>query len=196
MKLEFSDTEVLQLIRAGNKSAFNLLYNSYVELLYNYGCRFSPDKELVKDSIQDVFVELWRRKDRLPEIGSFRAYLIKSARYTIQRKIRKSLADHLKTKAMDGFQIELSSEAQIVLTETVEELNDRLRRSVNLLPSQQREVIFHIFYHRLSFDEAASVMSLSKKSVYNLMHLGLEKLRAAMKGSPALIGMIVANTLF
>lgn len=175
----------------GNRNAFNLVYNNYVDLLYNYGCRFSHDKEMVKDSIQDIFIALWDRRANLPDIESLKAYLLKSIRYTLQRKIRRNLSDALKSKEIEWFQIELSSEARIVMAETVAEVSKRLKQNVNLLPAQQREVIFHIFYHRLSYEETASVMALSKKSIYNLLYIGLEKLRTTMKAAQVIGGVLI-----
>jgi len=188
---DISDTEVLQLIRMGNRNAFNLVYNNYAGMLYNYGCRLSPDREMVKDSIQDVFIALWNRRDRLPEISSLKAYLLKSIRYTLQRKIRRDLSYSQRPDDVEWFQIELSSEARIVDDETAAEISERLRKCVNMLPTQQREVIFHIFYHKMNYEETASVMALSRKSIYNLLHLGLQKLRMAMKNAPAICAFLI-----
>ena len=48
----------------GDDDAYAWLYSRYVQQLYQYGCRFTTDTEMVKDCVQDVFVNVYRQKDR------------------------------------------------------------------------------------------------------------------------------------
>jgi RNA polymerase sigma factor (sigma-70 family) len=141
----------------------------------------SRDKELVEDTIQDIFVELWNKKERLPEIKSFKAYLLRCVRYKLLRRLRKGILTSRRIEILEEFNIELPVEHMMIINEAAKETIGRLRQNVNLLPYKQREVIFHIFYHDLGFDEVASVMDLSKKTVYNLLHCALKSLRLNIK---------------
>jgi len=49
-------------MKAGNKAALEQMYLEYSNKLYNYGAKFALDKELIKDSIQELFVLLWERR--------------------------------------------------------------------------------------------------------------------------------------
>ena len=53
-----------QLFLKGDDDAYAWLYSRYVQQLYQYGCRFTTDTEMVKDCVQDVFVNVYRQKDR------------------------------------------------------------------------------------------------------------------------------------
>ena len=52
----------------GNSSAFSILYDSYVNILFNYGCKLTNDKELLKDCIHDVFVKIYMKRTELDSI--------------------------------------------------------------------------------------------------------------------------------
>ena len=48
----------------GDDNAYAWLYSQYVQQLYQYGCRFTTDTEMVKDCVQDVFVNIYRQKGK------------------------------------------------------------------------------------------------------------------------------------
>ena len=71
----------------GSESAFDFIYDAYFSQLYTYGMRFSADKFLIKDCIQNLFVELWRKKENLSEVQCIKFYLFKCLRRKIIRSV-------------------------------------------------------------------------------------------------------------
>ena len=65
-------------IREGDMSAFEELFNLYADSLLAYGMKFTPDREQVKDIIQDLFVRIIKRHDSLPEVENVKAYLLQT----------------------------------------------------------------------------------------------------------------------
>ena len=51
--------------QSGDVNAFSRLYDMHINLLFNYGCKLTTDKELLKDCIHDVFVKLYTKKAEL-----------------------------------------------------------------------------------------------------------------------------------
>ena len=47
------------MMQGGNTKAFSTFYNSYIDILFNYGCILTQDRELLKDCIHDVFIKLY-----------------------------------------------------------------------------------------------------------------------------------------
>lgn len=183
MSASTEDIEILQLVKSGKKHCFSVLYQTYISLLYNYGKQIIKDEELIKDCIQDLFIELWINRKQLKNVNSLRAYLIKSLRYKLHHHIRNNLRRNQKNEyfVKNKFNIELSQEALIIDRQCNDELKKRIRNNVNLLTERQREVIFHIFYHDLTYEEVASILSVTKKTVYNLLHNAIKSLRTNMK---------------
>ena len=62
--------------QSGDVSAFSTLYDMHINLLFNYGCKLTTDKELLKDCIHDVFVKLYTKKAELGIIDNFKSYLL------------------------------------------------------------------------------------------------------------------------
>ncbi|MCA1801955.1 MAG: hypothetical protein LC662_05810, partial [Rhodothermaceae bacterium] len=62
-----------------------------------------------------------------------------------------------------------------------EDIRKKLTSAVENLPLRQKEALFHIYYEKLSYEEAASVMDVNIKTVYNLVWRGVEKLRKDLR---------------
>ena len=72
-----SEKQLWQLFKNGSEDAYAFIYHKYFHVLYNYGRQFSDSKEGVKDCIQDLFVEIWDRKENLGDTDSIKFYLFK-----------------------------------------------------------------------------------------------------------------------
>ena len=76
-----------QQYKLGDPGAFSRLYGAYVQVLYAQGMRVTPDAGLVKDCIHDLFVELWRDRQRVPQPESVTAYLEEALRTKLAAKV-------------------------------------------------------------------------------------------------------------
>ena len=83
------DEALWNSFRKGSESAFIDIYNKFFQTLYNYGRQLSADPELSKDCIQEVFLNLRKRRDALPNVSSPKAYLLKSMRNMIISELDK-----------------------------------------------------------------------------------------------------------
>ncbi len=90
-----SDACIWLAFKRGSESAYTQIYQSLANSLFNYGCKLTKDRDLVKDCIQEVFINLWRSKEKVADPTSIKAYLFKALRYEIARKLhpRLSLSD-------------------------------------------------------------------------------------------------------
>ena len=68
-------SQLLSLLVSGDVKAFSRLYDLHVNMLFNYGCRLTTDKELLKDCIHDVFIKIFSKREDLSEIANFKSYL-------------------------------------------------------------------------------------------------------------------------
>ena len=70
-----SDDEILwNDFRSGSKEAFEYMYRKYVGILYNYGFKICQDKMLTKDAIQEVFLSLLSKYDKVSISNSIKIY--------------------------------------------------------------------------------------------------------------------------
>jgi RNA polymerase sigma factor (sigma-70 family) len=130
----------------------------------------------VEDCIQDLFVEFWNKREEMSDVQNIRFYFYKSLR----RKIIYKLSISNKQKLSDDlthFDIQLSDKSHYLNQEINREIRQKLTALVgNLLP-KQKEAIFLIYYDELAYEEVAVIMGLKVKTVYNLVHLAISKLR-------------------
>lgn len=178
---ENSDEALLwNLFRQGNENAYAQIYESYFFALYNYGIKIIRDKDLVKDCIQDLFINLWRTKHNLAEVTFIKPYLYKSLRHDLIRKLRHvNQTDSLAADpgANYNFEIVLSHEVEIIDNQIAKDQKKFIINELNALTKRQKEVVFLKFYENLSYQEIATVMSISVDAVYNLLSLALGALK-------------------
>ncbi|MBV6647383.1 MAG: sigma-70 family RNA polymerase sigma factor [Cyclobacteriaceae bacterium] len=172
----FSEKTVWDNFRNGSNEAYSYMYIKFFPVLYNYGRQFTSDTTLVKDAIQDLFVELWKNKERLSSTDSIKYYLLSSTRRRIFRSIKR-LKNLKRGDDQEVFGIVMPIEAQIIADQSEKEKVLKVREAVNKLTPQQREVIFLSFYENLSHDQIAKMLSIEVKTVYNLMGKAIHGLR-------------------
>lgn len=187
------DSTLWLSFKKGNDLAFSILYNKYVQRLYNYGMHTCRDKDLVMDCLQELFTLLWDRRERLGAVTCVNFYLFKSFRrllmnrLTVGRKLLISLSD----KDGYGFDFVPSIEDSIIEAEWETERNKKLRFSLHSLTKRQREAIFLKFFNQLSYHEVATIMDVHVDSVYNLISKSIDILRKKLKAN-AIIMIILS----
>lgn len=178
MSVRIMEDKLWNNFRSGEKAAFENIYKSHFKLLYNYGRQFTADADLVNDSIQELFVDLWNSKFNLGPTDSIKFYLMRSFR----RKLAKKIKFHAKHLPLDfengiGFELICPYETELIRKEADQETRVFLRQSFKMLSNRKREVLFLKYYSGLENEEIAQVLSIKIKTVYNLIFDSLEILR-------------------
>lgn len=178
---ELSELEIWNLFRSGSDSAFDFIYQKYFDKLYNYGCQFTRDHLLVEDTLQDLFIELNRRRAHLSETDTILPYLYSAFRRKIIR-YRDKLSRFKELDVEHSFQVELGIEDSIIEDERrVEELQ-RLKNALKALPEKHREIIFLFYYENLTYEEIKEIQGFENiKSVRNLLYKALKSLKMGIK---------------
>jgi RNA polymerase sigma-70 factor (ECF subfamily) len=164
------DLQIWEKFQAGSESAFATIYEQHVGLLYSYGLKLVYDKELVKDMIQDLFIELWDTRNRLAKVQSIKAYLYKSLRRKLISSVSKQRKLFDKSQDVNNLDKTIqSAEISLIEKQRFNENRQVLNKAITTLTDKQREIIHLKFYGQLCYDEIAEIMLLDKKGAYNLM---------------------------
>lgn len=186
LSLHDDDSSLWTNFRKGSEEAFEALYYRHADNLYNYGMHFFMDKVLVEDSIQDLFLDLWRRREFLNETDSVRFYLCKSLKRNILRKLQaKERIDKQRGLLwiLEDRQTP-SPEAEVITLECSTTRSEWLASAIRFLPTRQREIIVYRFYQDLTLAEIAQLMSLGIDSTYTLLSRALNSLRKSIREAP------------
>jgi RNA polymerase sigma-70 factor (ECF subfamily) len=188
-----AEDELWQRFRAGDEQAFTAIYNTYFAILYRYGYHIAGDDELVKDTIQTLFVELWRGRQNLSVTDSIKFYLLKAMRRQVYRAIRQQSAVLTGTDTTDV--LAFSPEFDFITLEVQEQQQAQLRQAIDQLSHRQKEAITLLYIDELSYPEIADMMSVQIRTVYNLVYEALEKLRRLLT-QPGFWLLVVAGMVF
>ena len=183
-----SDAQLFAACQKGEKRAFEKIYQSYFSALVFYGFKVCPDKLLVENAIQDLFVELWRRREYISEVDNLKFYLIKSLRNQLIRNQRHNPFD--RSEDIDDFLDylgSLSEEQSIVNRETVLARQQKIQTALEKLSPRQKEVIHLRFYQNLALDEIAELLQLPKQVIKNLLSKSYAVLRMYLKSIGSLV---------
>ncbi|MDF9799358.1 RNA polymerase sigma factor (sigma-70 family) [Catalinimonas alkaloidigena] len=109
------DTDLWQRFKEGSEEVFIAIYRSYFQLLYAYGHQFTVDTNMVEDCIQELFIALRVKREKLKYTNSIKFYLFKALRNRLLRKLSRKKMLPLSEQLMDGynFEINLSQEHAI-----------------------------------------------------------------------------------
>lgn len=177
-----SDLLLWKELRKGNELAFQQVYDTYVQDLLNYGLRFSQDEDLVKDSIQEMFVDIYKKRKAIGKTDNIKFYLFKVLKRRIFRTIRKNNKIILVDITEIPFSIIGSEEDKIVADERTKEIQTNLKKALEKLPPRQKEVLFLRFNEALEYAEICEIMDVDYQSVRNLVARAISKLRELMPG--------------
>lgn len=172
--------------RGGNADAFGALIRVHYPDLLQYGTRFTCDIELVKDCLQDLFMELWINRETINETSFVKYYLLKSLRRKLTRRIGRSRHtgswEELHFESIfNGLSSALPGCSR---EENLAELTRKMRHALSGLSKRQQEVIYLRYYVDADVEEIAEIMAVNRQSVYNLLHEAMKKLKK-LSGKPS-----------
>ncbi len=178
-----NDSELWQAFTTGNERAFVLIYKKYVDVLYNYGKKYSSDSELIKDCIQDFFVYLREKRLNLGETTSIKFYLLRAFRRRLFLYIEKT--NKQRTTRMD-FDLEIEDcSTQAYINQDARKYKTKiLKNSLDQIKPREREAIYLYYFEELGYKEIAEIMQFTHiSSARRLIYTALKDLRGVLSMS-------------
>ncbi|MDE7443870.1 MAG: RNA polymerase sigma-70 factor [Muribaculaceae bacterium] len=183
-----TDTQLVIELREGSVKAFDMIYHRYVNRLYAYCFPYIKSRQMTEEVVQDVFVNLWRYRDRIdPEkdlsvllFTVARRYRINALRSVVNAPVYEDYVD---------YQNHLSSEDRSTLE--YDDLRRMVMRLLRRLPRTQRQVFMLSRFENLTTDEISRKLNLAEKTVANQLSLALKNLRQAMSQAQGLIHLLM-----
>ena len=173
------DSEILELLKKGDERAIEYLFDRFFEYLCNVVYRVIHDYESARDVVQDLFLEIWKKRETIAIQTALRPYLRRAAvnrglNYIKRRKIVTSqdedAARHIPSDIASG---------QLMLEK--EELEKRINKVINSLPPKCKLVFSMSRFENMSYNEIAQAMEISVKTVENQISKALRILRAEVQ---------------
>jgi RNA polymerase sigma-70 factor (family 1) len=169
-------TSQAELLGGEDVEAFRRLFDTYFEKLYRYALRYLRSAEEANDLVHDVFLQMWRHRQRIGLERDLRTYLYATTRnHALDRLKRRKVEDRFLEREQgsvpqEGADAELESR----------ELAATIQRAIDTLPPRQREVLRLRWQQHLTYEEIAKALNISPKTVAIHLSRGLQHLREAL----------------
>jgi RNA polymerase sigma factor (sigma-70 family) len=179
-----SDQELISLYQEGNSEAISTLVTRYKDKIYTSIYLLVKDKYLAEDLFQDTFIKVidTLNSGRYNEEGKFSSWVMRIAHNLCIdhfRKVKRSPS--IKTSDdRDIFEVLNFSEGGVDEKIMQGQSNERVRKMLDMLPEDQKEVIVMRHFADLSFREIAKLTDCSINTALGRMRYGLINLRKMM----------------
>lgn len=173
--------------KQGDQEAFAILYNLHIDQLYHYGTKLCKDTDAVKDSLQELFLELFLNREKIkttPE--NLRYYLLLALKRSLIRKLKSGRLDRNHTGDLLEFEPVYNIESRIIEQEHEKEIQNTLLNALKSLPSKQKEAIYLRFNESLEYNEIASILEITVESVRKQVHRAIKTIREVVLNRPNL----------
>jgi len=184
--VSFDEVALWKRFKAGDKAAFTLIYREYTVYLFQYGFRFCPDREKLKDMVHDLFIEMWNSRDNMSDEVAIRFYLCRSLKYKL---IRANYQYHSASGKQDKYlhdhhTLETNAEDRIIDSEINDSRSQLLENAIKKLSRRQQEIITLRFYMGFSNAQIADMMHMKYQSVSNLLYSALGRIKETLETTP------------
>lgn len=190
-----SDDVLLDKLKGGDSGAYTLLYNRYWDALYGKAFQRLQDESSSKDVVQNVFIDLWRRRENL-EIKNLRSYLYGAVRFQVFKQIDRSNKHHGFFEPFEHMMISpIRTDGEIIR----DDLAKLLTLWIEALPEKRRAIFVLHYSQQLSVSEIASHLNITQKTVYNQLNNSVKELKwklTKLVSFSSLIYVLIELSLF
>ncbi len=182
--IQLNDQQLVHLYIDGNTDALATLVNRYKERIYTSIYLLVKDKYMAEDLFQEVFIRIidTLRSGRYTDEGKFLSWALRIAHNMCVDHFRKvKRGPSIKTSDdRDIFEVLNFSEPSAETRMMQSQSHERVRKMIDKLPEDQREVIILRHYADLSFKEIADLTKCSINTALGRMRYGLINMRKMM----------------
>ncbi|MBS1574863.1 MAG: sigma-70 family RNA polymerase sigma factor [Bacteroidetes bacterium] len=174
------DSSYWARLKKGDPLALGYFYDNYADKVFISALRMTPDRELAKDALQEVFIEIWNYRNTLGDVMHTQSYLIKVMRSILLKKLKKESQYSPYAVPETLASSENSIEEIIISSDIDKEKKHRLRAALSNLTNRQKQVLEMRFNEGLSYEQIADKLSMNYQSVNNLAFRTIHRLRSQL----------------
>lgn len=186
---------ILRLLREGDPAAFKAIYDQYWDRLYKVAAEKVPYAENAEEIIQDIFVDLWERRELLV-IGDLEHYLFKAVKYKVLDYVRAQIVRRKHEDSVQQVTI-ISGDPDIEEELAYRELREAFHSGLNDLPEKTKEIFRLSRVEQFSVREISETLSVPERTVTYHITQALRILRVCLKDYiPYLLILLLRTGVF
>lgn len=159
----YEEKELLLRVAAGDQPAFGQLFEKYRRKIFYIANKVLRSEAIAEDVLQEIFLVVWREREKLPAIRQFSSWLNTLTRNYVLNRLRRQSQELLYVADT----LYRQEKAALLTTDAADwnELHRLLLSAVRNLPVQQGKVFELARFDNLSQDEIAARLGISKNTV-------------------------------
>ena len=183
------DAALMLRVKRGDRIAFAELVEKYQQPLFNFICRTLRDETESEDLAQNVFLQVYKSRQRYEPTAKFSTWLFTIARNLCLNEIRRrsrhpaeSIEDsHPEQEEHPQRQYEDKKNVLPAENTLHRELAQKIEAALAELPENQRSAIMLCRQDELSYEEIGKILDCSLSATKSLIHRGRETLKERLK---------------
>ncbi len=181
-----SDSKLVDMYRAGNKVAISRLIERHKRRVTDYIAMMVKDRDIADDIFQETAIKAVKVIDegRYADNGKFLSWVLRIAHNQVIDHFRHTRGENKISESDAGFDIlgTMRFSGDTVEDRLVhEQIHEDLRRIINHLPEEQREVVIMRYFNDMSFKEIAEESGVSINTALGRMRYALINLRKLIR---------------
>ena len=181
MSEEQQTQKLIKRLKRGDTFAFDEIYRKYTKKIYSISLSYLKNKEDAEGVVQEVFLNLWRKRADLKDQSNFDAYLFTITYNTIRKRFRK-LSRERKYQENYSRTISIgddSTNAEIEYKNLVELAETAISR----LSERQKEVYHLNMQEGMTSEEISKKLGISRRTVENHLYRAKAYLKKSLSDS-------------
>ncbi|MFB6456216.1 RNA polymerase sigma factor [Chitinophaga sp. Hz27] len=173
-----SNSYLVHLLDQGQENAFSEIYEICYRRLHREAYYITRDRELADDVVQNVFVNIWNKRESLPRPLNLKSYLVVCSRH-------EALNQAQRVRKIDNHKQVYDNTRPTMFEERLvenKEIYNQILKAMQKLPPKPRKVFEMAYLHNCTYQEIVAVRGISLQTVKNEVCYSVKALRQILKG--------------
>jgi RNA polymerase sigma-70 factor (ECF subfamily) len=173
-----SDEVLIGRIANGDRLAMQVLFARHHVRVYRFALRLVRNEATAEDLISEVFLDVWRQAGKFEGRSAVSTWLLAITRFKALSVLRRKPEEELDEATAEA--IEDTSDTPEVALEKKEK-GEGLRKCMEALSAEHREIIDLVYYHEKSVEEVAEIVGIPEATVKTRMFYARKRLAELLK---------------
>ena len=179
--VSLADEDLMELVAAGDARAFEVVFDRHSGPAFSLAFRICGRRAVAEDVVQEAFLSLWRAGGRYDRTrGSVRSWVLGSVHNRAIDMLRRNALREGQNVSDEGLADRFAAGERTDVEVERRERSRVMRRALEMLPADQRQVIELAYFGGFTHTEIAALLKLPQGTVKGRMRLGLAKLRSTL----------------
>jgi RNA polymerase sigma-70 factor, ECF subfamily len=169
------DAVLIERIAARDRDAMLVLFTAHNARVFRFILRMVGDRSLAEDLTSEVFLDVWRQAAQFEGRSTVSTWMLAMARYKALAARRRRTEDQIDDEVIEAIEDD-GDDPEIAAQK--KDRGEILRRCLDKLSAQHREIVDLVYYHEKSVEEAAAILSIPQNTVKTRLFHARKRLSA------------------